>query len=157
MVAHELGHVHYRDVPRGILFLALIAPAAMFAVQALTEALHGWARRGRLPRWPRAGPEVPSPRIVVALTLSVALVAGGVTVLSNGLSRRVEARADSFSLEKTGAADAFISFERRVTLRNVGDPDPPGWARFLLGTHPSTVERIGMARAYEARRAKAAP
>ena len=104
VVAHELGHVHYKDVPRGILFLALVAPAAMFAVQALTEALHGWARRGRLPLViPRAGPEVPSPRVVVALTLSLALVGGGVSVISNALSRRVEARADAFSLEKTGA------------------------------------------------------
>jgi STE24 endopeptidase len=137
VVAHELGHVHYEDVPRGILFLALVAPAAMFAVQALTEALHG--------------PAVSSPRVVVALTLSLALVGGAVSVPANGLSRRVEARADSFALDKTGATSAFIAFERRIALRNVIDPDPPGWARFLLGTHPSTVQRIGAALAYERR------
>jgi STE24 endopeptidase len=156
VVAHELGHVHYDDVPRGILFLALVAPAAMFAVQALTEALHGWARRGpRLdaPIVARARPPVPSPRVVISLTLSLAVVGGGVGVISNQLSRRVEARADSFSLQKTGAAPAFVDFERRVALRNVIDPDPPAWMTWLLGTHPSTVQRIGAAVAYE-RRAK---
>jgi STE24 endopeptidase len=154
VVAHELGHVHHHDVPRGILFLALVAPFAMFAVQALTEALLAWPRRTRIdmPVVPRAGPPVPSPRIVVALTLSLAIVGGGVSVISNALSRRVEARADSFALQKTGAVDAFVAFERRVALRNVIDPDPPGWSQFLLGTHPSTIERIGIARAYETRR-----
>src|SRR5207247_5887074 len=39
VVAHELAHVHYRDVPRGLLYLALVAPAAMLAVQRLTERL----------------------------------------------------------------------------------------------------------------------
>ena len=29
VVAHELGHVHYRDVPRGLLWLALVAPFGM--------------------------------------------------------------------------------------------------------------------------------
>jgi STE24 endopeptidase len=157
VVAHELGHVHYDDVPRGILFLALVAPAAMFAVQALTEALHKWARhgpRGDVPIVARAGPPVPSPRIVVALTLSLAVVSGGVGVLSNALSRRVEARADSFALQKTGAPGAFIDFERRVTVRNVMDPDPPAWMTWLLGTHPSTIDRIGAAVAYERTAAK---
>jgi STE24 endopeptidase len=156
VVAHELGHVHYDDVPRGILFLVLVAPAAMFAVQALTEAMHEWARRGRLdmPLVPRAGVDVPSPRIVVALTLSLALVSGGVSVLSNGLSRRVEARADSFALDKTSAPAAFIAFEQRIAVRNVIDPDPPAWVEWLLGTHPTTIERIGAAVAYERTSAK---
>ena len=32
-------------------------------------------------------------------------------------------------------------------VTNVGDPTRPGWVTQLLGTHPSTLERIGMARA----------
>ena len=27
VVAHELSHVHYRDVPNGLLFLAIVAPS----------------------------------------------------------------------------------------------------------------------------------
>jgi STE24 endopeptidase len=140
VVAHELGHVHYHDVPRGLLFLALVAPLSLLAASLMTE---------------RLAPNVPGgagPHVVPALALSLAVVSAPVTVVSNQLSRRIEARADSFSLRLTHAPEPFISFERRIALRNVADPDPPGWIEFLLGTHPSTVQRIGLARAYEAGR-----
>ena len=65
------------------------------------------------------------------------------------VSRAIEARADAFSLQATGQADAFISFERRITLRNLSDPDPPRWLTFLLATHPPAIKRIGMGVAYE--------
>ena len=39
----------------------------------------------------------------------------------------------------------MVGFERRITLQNVGDPDPPRWQQVLLGTHPTTMERIGQA------------
>ena len=43
----------------------------------------------------------------------------------------------------------FIDFQRRIAITNVSDPQPPAVARFLLGTHPSTLERIGQAKAFE--------
>ena len=39
VVAHELGHVHYRDVPHGLLYLAIVAPFGMFAVARLGERM----------------------------------------------------------------------------------------------------------------------
>jgi Zn-dependent protease with chaperone function len=135
VVAHELGHVHYHDVPRGLLWLALVAPFGVFGVQRLSERLAPGA----------AG----TPAVLPAAVLSLALVAGGIGVVSNQLSRRVEARADTFSLRLTGAPEPFISFEKRIALRNVSDPDPPGWVSWTLGTHPPTIERIGAAAGYE--------
>ncbi|MGI8512218.1 MAG: M48 family metalloprotease [Solirubrobacteraceae bacterium] len=135
VVAHELGHVHHRDVPRGLLYLLLVAPAAMLAVKRLSE------------RW--APGAAGTPAVLPAAALSLALVAGGVGIVSNQLSRRVEARADTFSLRLTDAPEPFISFEQRIARRNVSDPDPPGWVVALLGTHPPTLERIGAAVAFE--------
>jgi STE24 endopeptidase len=138
VVAHELGHVHYGDVPRGLLFLAIVAPVGMFAVSRLTA------------RWsPENGPAA-----IPALALSLAIVVPLVTTVSNQLSRRVEARADTYSLELTGDAGPFIDFERRISVRNVGDPDPPTWRVWLLATHPPTIERIGIAEAYRRRQAR---
>jgi STE24 endopeptidase len=134
VVAHELAHVHHRDVGRALLFLALTAPVSLYAVARLTEQLGG----GR-----------PGPSTVPALTLAVAIVGAPISVISRQLSRRVEARADSFALRATGEPEASISFEQRITIRNVADPDPPAWIRLLLGTHPSTVQRIGIAKAYQ--------
>jgi len=71
-----------------------------------------------------------------------------ITTISNQLSRSVEARADSYALTLTGEPEPFISFERRIALRNLSDPDPPGWQTFLLATHPPTLERIGIGVAY---------
>jgi Zn-dependent protease with chaperone function len=137
VVAHELGHVHYRDVPRGLLYVALVAPAALYAASLLTRRL--------APGEPRPGPAA-----LPALALSVAVVSIGVTVVANQLSRRIEARADSYSLRLTDAPEPFVGFERGIALRNVADPDPPEWLVVLLATHPPTVERIGIAKAFEA-------
>jgi STE24 endopeptidase len=137
VVAHELGHVHYRDVPRGLLYVALVAPAGLFAASLLTRRL--------------APPEErPGPAALPALALSIAIVSFGVTVVANQLSRRIEARADSYSLRLTDAPETFVGFERGIALRNVSDPDPPGWLVALLATHPPTVDRIGIAKAFEA-------
>jgi STE24 endopeptidase len=137
VVAHELGHVHYRDVPRGLLYLAIVAPFALFAGQRLTERL--------APR----GSEPGTPAVLPAVVLSLALVSGVIGVISNQLSRRVEARADSYSLELTDAPEPFISSERRLAVQNLADPDPPRWLVVLLATHPPTIDRIGTAVAFE--------
>jgi STE24 endopeptidase len=80
----------------------------------------------------------------------VAVVSFGVTVVANQLSRRIEARADSYSLRLTDAPEPFIGFERGIAMRNVADPDPPDWLVALMATHPPTVDRIGIAKAFEA-------
>ena len=76
-------------------------------------------------------------------------MATAITTISNQLSREVEARADSFALRLTGEPEPFISFERRIAVRNLADPEPPDWQTFLLATHPPVLERIGMGVAYE--------
>jgi STE24 endopeptidase len=129
VVAHELGHVHYRDVPRGLLYLAIVAPFGMFAVARLSERMA-----------PSGGPLA-----VPAVGLAIALVLPAVTMISNQLSRDVEARADRYSLELTGAPEALIGFQKRIVVQNVSDPEPPGWVSFLLGTHPTAMQRIGQA------------
>lgn len=134
VVAHELAHVHHRDVPNGLLFLAIVAPAGLFAVSRIVR---------RLDRGSVAGPQT-----VPALALAIGLVATPVTWTSNQLSRDVEARADSYSLRLTGEPQTFIRFERNIAVRNVADPEPPSWRTFLFATHPPTLERIGIGEAY---------
>ena len=128
VVAHELGHVRYRDVPHGLLWVALVAPFGTLAV----------ARAGE--RLTRDGATA-----VPAVALALALLTPAITAISNQLSRAIERRADAFALDMTGEPDAMVGFEQRITLKNVGDPDPPRWQMLLLGTHPSTMERIGQA------------
>jgi STE24 endopeptidase len=137
VVAHELGHVHYRDVPRGLLFLLVVAPVSVYAVKRMVEV---WVPDPVLRR---------TATIVPAAALATGIVSFAVTTISNQLSRAVEARADSYALQLTDAPKPFIAFERRITEKNVADPDPPGWLTFLLATHPPAVERIGTGVAFE--------
>ncbi len=138
VVAHELGHVKHRDVPRGILWVAIVAPGAMLVVMLLT--IRWSARAGTVPGTAASLP---------AFALALSLVAFSATIVSNQLSRAVEASADAYALEVTGEAQAFIGMERRLARVNLSDPDPPPLYRALFATHPSVVERIGAARAYE--------
>jgi STE24 endopeptidase len=135
VVAHELSHVHYRDVPNGLLYLAIVAPFGLFAVAQLTRRL-------------APGGE-PGPAVLPALALGLVVMTTTITTISNQLSRDVEARADSYALMLTGEPEPFISFEKRIALRNLADPDPPDWETFLLATHPPTIDRIGIGVAYE--------
>ena len=129
VVAHELGHVKHRDVGHGLLWLALVAPFGTLAVARAAETLTRRERDARPGRRARAD-RCSRPRC---------------GMISNQLSRAIERRADAFALDLTHEPDAMVAFERRITLQNVGDPDPPRWQQVLLGTHPPTMERIGQA------------
>ncbi len=135
VVAHELAHVAHRDVRRGLLYLLLVAPAAVHAAAQVTETL---------------APGEASPAALPALALAAGAVGAVVGTIANRLSRAVERRADSFSLRQTGGVDAFVGFETGIAVRNVADPDPPRLLHALLSTHPTTLERIGIAMAYKA-------
>jgi STE24 endopeptidase len=143
VVAHELGHQKHNDLLRGLLWFALVAPAGTFLAQALAER---FARRDGLGDPQRK----PGPIVIPALALAIAIVSFGVGAASNVLSRQVEARADAFSLRLTQDPAAFVQLERRLALRNISDPDPPGLTQLLFGTHPTTAQRIGIGEAFRA-------
>jgi len=133
VVAHELGHVRHRDVPRNVAYAAIVAPALALAAQRLSWAL---------------SPERGTPATLPVLALSAALVSVPVGMIANRLSRAIERRADTFALQLAGAPEAFISFERTIALQNVADLEPSRWVTGLLGSHPPTAERIGAAVAF---------
>jgi STE24 endopeptidase len=141
VVAHELGHQKHNDLLRGLVWLALVAPAGTFLAQRLAEAF------GR--RYGLGDPTVkPGPAVLPAVALAVTLASLLLGSASNVLSRQVEARADAFALRLAGDPAAFEDFERRIAVRNVTDPDPPALTQFLFGTHPTTIERIGIGEAF---------
>src|SRR6266511_2856734 len=138
VVAHELGHVEHRDILRGMAWVALAAPFALIFAGELGRRLVE-----------RSGADPATPAALPALALSLAVAVFALNVVGNQLSRDVEASADTFALELTGDLEGLIRLQTQLTRTNLGDPDPPGWVSFLFGTHPTTVERIGAAVAYE--------
>lgn len=135
VLGHELAHHSQDHLPEGIAWFAVFAvPGAWLLMQAT---------RGR------GGMGAPQ---AVPLALLVAVVFELATApASNWISRRMEAEADWKSLEVTRNPDALEGVMLGFTQTSLHDPDPPGWVRHVLGTHPELAERVAMARAWAAR------
>ena len=78
---------------------------------------------------------------VLALVAVAALLASPV---QNGISRRIETRADVDALLATGTRRRS-SRCRRSWRRSLADLTPPAWSQFWFGSHPTTRERIALA------------
>ena len=136
--AHELAHVGRRHLWKGLAWFALLAIPGVFLVAWVTE------RRGGLTE----------PRLV-PLAIAVAFAWFLVTQpFQNLVSRRYEAEADWLALTATRDPESAVALDRRLVLTSLGDPDPPAWVTYWLGTHPPALERIAMAEAYATRAAR---
>jgi Zn-dependent protease with chaperone function len=135
VAAHELGHVGRRHLWKGLGWFALIVVPCTFIVAQVTE------RRGGL-----------SEPAAVPLGLAVAFALFVLTLpLSNVVSRRYEAEADWIALRTTEDPAAFIGVEQEFVRSGLTDPTPPSLYSFWFATHPSPLERIAMAEAFNAR------
>ncbi len=139
VVAHELGHAKRDDVLTGTLLGALGSAAGV----CLLALLLGPALLRRA-----GATSVGDPAVVPLLLF---LAAAGMLLLapaSNLVSRQIEARADLHSLELTGDTATFIAVEQRLARTNLGDLEPNPLLYAVFASHPSTVQRIAMAREY---------
>ena len=142
VAAHELGHAKRRDVVSGTALGALgtVVSVAVLAWALGDPALHGAAHTSGA-QDPRALP----------LLLAVATVLGALGgPLFNAYSRRIEARADQFSLDVTGDPAAMVATWRRLGVRNIADLDPHPLAVLLFATHPPIPARLAHARRWAA-------
>jgi STE24 endopeptidase len=143
VVAHELAHAKHHDVPVGT---ALAAIGVVLGSGLLGLVL------GRRKVLEQAGVEEPGQPEVVALLL--ALAALGTLLASPAVStasRAVEARADRTALEATDDHAGFERMQVQLATRSLSDDDPPRWSQLWFGSHPTTLQRIGLARALEQR------
>jgi STE24 endopeptidase len=135
LVAHELAHVARDHVWKGLGWVALLAFPVTFAV-AKAAGLRGGLQR----------PEAVPVALLAVLCLELALLPA-----TNVLSRRYDAEADWEALEATGDPASEHALTLRLTRASLADPDPPTWAYILRRTHPTAMQRIAMASAWEAR------
>ncbi|MDP9101925.1 MAG: M48 family metallopeptidase [Actinomycetota bacterium] len=140
VVAHELGHAKRNDVLRGTAWGAIGGAAAVCLLALLLS-------------WPalldRAGATGPSdPRVLALLLFLVA--AGGLLVqpASSLVSRRIEARADVHAMELTCDVATFTSSQHRLAVSNLSDLDPSPLVYAVFFTHPTSPQRIALAREY---------
>ncbi len=94
----------------------------------------------------------------VLVPLVVALVDVGSLLASpvqNGISRRIETRADVDALKATGDPVAFEAMQLMLARRSLSDPTPPALSQWWFGSHPTTLERVALALRASGRRSGA--
>lgn len=131
VAAHELGHAKYDDVLTGTLEGALAVAAAICGLFLLF------------------GDRVARARSVPLLLATYAVAGFAISPVSNLISRHIEARADAHSLELTRDPETFVQAQRKLALSGLEDLRPSGVLYVLFFNHPTTPERIAMARDWE--------
>ncbi|MGP3930802.1 M48 family metallopeptidase [Nonomuraea sp. KM88] len=138
VVAHELGHAEADDVLFGTLVGALGAALGV----VLLYLVFGAVRR-------RTGvTSIADPRavgVVMGLMTLGSLIMGPA---QNVISRHVEARADVHALDLTRDPATFIAMQKRLAITNISDLSPDPVEYVLYASHPSSPERIALARSW---------
>jgi STE24 endopeptidase len=146
VVAHELAHAHYDDVLHGSL---LGAAGAVMGIGLLGLLLARRDRREPVAGAPGAGSEMTNtagdPAVVPRVLALVAVAGILASPVQNGISRRIETRADVAALIATGDPDSFVELQRQLATRSLSDLTSPAWSQFWFGSHPTTRERIAVA------------
>jgi STE24 endopeptidase len=128
VVAHELGHRRHGDVLK------------------LTALMIAGTAGGVLVLWAVLGNRVADPRQMPLILL----ISGALELLAlpflMAFSRRLERRADRFSLELTGNVGTLEETHRNLAVKNLADLAPPRALYYLLFSHPTPPERIAAAR-----------
>jgi STE24 endopeptidase len=139
VVAHELAHARHNDVLTGSL---LGAAGALTAMGLLGLVLGG--RRQKTEEAER-GRRAEDPAVVPRVLALVAIAGLLASPIQNGISRRIETRADVDAILATNDPKAFIEVQRQLAIRSLADLTGPAWSQFWFGSHPTTRERIAIA------------
>jgi len=135
VVAHELGHHSRGHIAKSILWYALFAFPGAYLIARITR------RRGGM-REPEA---VPLALLVLVVLSFLALP------FNNMVTRHMEAEADWAALETTENPAAAKRLFGGFSTELYADPEPPAWAYVLMETHPTVIQRIEMAEAWNDR------
>jgi STE24 endopeptidase len=135
VIAHELGHVRSRHIPKAIGWSALVVLPTLLIVALITRRRGGLANPAALP--------------LAFLTLAVLALLTAPN--QNVVSRRYEAEADWRALNATHDPAAARSLFEQFARTSLEQPDPPAWDYVWLENHPTLMQRIAMTQAWAAR------
>jgi STE24 endopeptidase len=135
VLAHEYAHQSRNHLLKGIAWYALFAFPGTYLIALAVR------RRGGM-REPAAMPLA----LLVLVGLNLAALP-----FQNAISRHMEAEADWVALETTLDPASMENLFSGFTTTGLADPSPPTLAYLAFQGHPTLLQRIAMARAWEER------
>ena len=136
VLAHELGHHVYKDIPVGMLINAVLTLGGLYlAALGLNWGVDYFGFDG-----------VSDIAALPLLALAMGIYGLVTMPLSNAYSRWRERRADEYAIKTTGKGPAYASALTRLANQNLAETDPEPWVEFLLYSHPALSRRISMAK-----------
>jgi STE24 endopeptidase len=140
ILGHELGHWLHHHILKGIALGMVGSLAGLYALDRLLRRL-----QGRAPWQLRSLADPAGLPLILLLTY---LGSWLVLPVENAVSRSFERQADQAALALAGRPAAFIEAEKRLARDNIDNVAPAPWNVWLFSTHPTSVERIDMARTW---------
>lgn len=140
VVAHELAHVARGHVVKGSIWAAALALPGCLLIAAAV----GWRTGFAAPGPGADGAALVVRRVAVAGAAAACLIALSAP-LATWVSRAYEVEADWEALQLTRDPQTQIALQQGLVERSLAVPDPPAWVRFWFGTHPTALQRIGLA------------
>jgi Zn-dependent protease with chaperone function len=133
VLAHEFGHIAHRHLWKGLAWAALFTFPIAFGVARITARRGGLGDPGLLPY---------GALVLVLLNIAIA-------PLTNVVSRRYESEADWSALRAAKSPEAQKTLMKQFAETSLQQPNPPTWSYIFFDTHPTLMQRIAMAQAWE--------
>lgn len=136
IVAHELGHYKNRDTIKIILFSAVVTAVLFFLSDiALRKSFlfFGYVSISDIAGLPLFA--------LIMLILSLFSLP-----LQNGFIRRLETKADMYSISLSESPEVFISMMEKLSRKNLADVAPSKFVEIMLYDHPPIAKRIQLAK-----------
>jgi STE24 endopeptidase len=133
VLAHEFGHIAHHHLWKGLAWAALFTFPIAFGVARITARRGGLGDPGLLPYG-----------ALVLVLLNIAIMP-----LTNVVSRRYESEADWSALRAANSPAAQKKLMQQFAETSLQQPDPPTWSYLFFDTHPTLMQRIAMAQAWQ--------
>jgi STE24 endopeptidase len=135
LIAHEFGHLSRNHILKGVLWFALFALPGAYLVAAATRRRGGMYDARSVPL-----------ALFVVIVLQIVMLP-----VQNVISRRVESEADWVALQTTRDPGSARALFQRLATTSLTQPRPPTWSYIWLDDHPTIIQRIAMANAWQSR------
>ena len=146
IMAHEMGHYEMHHLE----WSAVGAVGSSLVMLTAGGLLFIWLVK----RW-GASFGIRSVSDMTALPLALLLLAVFSFVslpVSNLVSRQAESAADAYGLKLMGSAEGAVSMHQKLAVSSLSDVDPPLLVSLFRSSHPSDMERILAALAFDKQR-----